>query len=145
MYGNLIIPQAVYAEIVHSGLNEPGALEVREADWIHVYEVSNRPLVEALKLELDPGEAEAIACAIETQANRLLLDERLGRNVAQRLGVRHIGLLGILIEAKRQGVITAVKPRLDKLISQAGFWVGKPLYNRVLEAAEETVDTLHNH
>jgi len=69
----------------------------------HRFRGSHRPLVEALKLEIDPGEAEAIACAIELNAERLLLDERLGRNVSQRLGVQCIGLFGLLIEAKNKG------------------------------------------
>jgi len=60
-------------------------------------QVVNRPLVTALRMELDAGEAEAIALAIELQADLLLLDERRGRAVASRLGLKVIGLLGILI------------------------------------------------
>lgn len=110
---------------------------MRQFDWIAVHEVANRSLVAALRLELDPGEAEAIACALETQANRLLLDERLGRAVATRLGIQPIGVLGVFIEAKRQGILSVVKPQLDALITQAGFWIAKPLYGRVLAAAGE--------
>ena len=137
LYGRIIIPRAVHTEITGAGPCEPGAAEVRQLDWIAVHEVANRSLVAALRLELDPGEAEAIACALETQANRLLLDERLGRAVATRLGIQPIGVLGVLIEAKRQGMLPAVKPPLDALITQAGFWIAKPLYSRVLAAADE--------
>ncbi|MCX7112252.1 MAG: DUF3368 domain-containing protein [Proteobacteria bacterium] len=143
LYGTILIPQAVYDEIVRPDLNEPGSTEVRHSNWIQVHPISNRHLVEALKLELDPGEAEAIGCALEIKADWLLLDERLGRSVAHRMGVRHIGLLGILIEAKRQGLIAAIKPMLDELKTKAGFWIAPPLYARVLEAAGETIGFLN--
>lgn len=90
-----------------------------------------------LELELDPGEAAAIALAIELKADLLLLDERRGRTVASRFGLRFVGLLGVLIEAKQQGYLGAVKPILDDLITRAGFWVSQPLYERVLQAAGE--------
>ena len=86
---------------------------------------------------LDLGEAEAIALAVETQADRVLIDERQGRLVAARLNLRYTGILGVLVEAKSQGLITEVKPLLDALINQAGFWVAKPLYNRVLRFVDE--------
>ena len=90
-----------------------------------------------LSAELDEGEAEAIALAAELNAGLLLMDERKGRIVAARLGIRFIGLLGILIEAKQRDIIPLVKPCVDSLISQAGFWIGKDLYGQVLQAAGE--------
>ena len=53
-----------------------------------------------MRLELDPGEAEAIACAMEANARLLLIDERRGRTVAQRLGLATTGLLGVLLLAE---------------------------------------------
>ena len=66
-----------------------------------------------------------------------MIDERRGRLVAARLNLRYIGILGILVEAKSQGLITEVKPVLDALINNAGFWVGETLYNRVLRQVNE--------
>ncbi|MBV8883807.1 MAG: DUF3368 domain-containing protein, partial [Chroococcidiopsidaceae cyanobacterium CP_BM_RX_35] len=60
-----------------------------------------------------------------------------GRRIAARLNLRYTGVLGILVEAKSQGLIPAVKPLLDALINQAGFWVAEPLYNRALELVKE--------
>ena len=65
------------------------------------------------------------------------MDERKGRNVALRFGLKFIGLLGVLMEAKNKGLIQEVKPLLDALISKAGFWISPQLYNRVLESAGE--------
>lgn len=138
LYGAILIPRAVYDEITRFGPEEPGAAEVQKLEWINVYNVTNRPLVEALELEVDPGEAEAIACTLELNADQLLLDEHIGRAVAKHLGLRVIGLLGVLIKAKREELISSVKPVLDDLILKAGFWISKPLYARVLEAVSET-------
>ena len=67
----------------------------------------------------------------------MLIDERLGRIAAQRLELEFIGLLGVLMEAKQDGLIPAVKPVMDQLIARSRFWIGKPVYRRVLEAAGE--------
>jgi hypothetical protein len=99
--------------------------------------VTSQAIVDALQAELDIGEAEAIALAVEKQANLLLSDERRGRQVATRMGLTYIGLLGVLLEAKRKGFLPEVKPVLDDLLAKAGFWVSPQLYTRVLQAAGE--------
>jgi predicted nucleic acid-binding protein len=138
LYGELIIPVAVWQEIVVKGSGQPGADEVKAADWIKQQDVTNRQLTRALKQELDAGEAEAIALALEIGADLLLMDEHLGREVARHLGLRYIGLIGVLIEAKRKGLITSVKPCLDQLRDIAGFRFSEVLYTRVLQDQEES-------
>jgi predicted nucleic acid-binding protein len=86
---------------------------------------------------LDAGEANAIALALELQADDLLIDERLGRQEALRLGLSIIGILGILLVAKQKSLIPQVQPVMDALISQAGFRVSSQLYQRVLALAQE--------
>jgi predicted nucleic acid-binding protein len=137
LYGRVIIPQAVYHEIVVVGAGQPGATEVEAFDWIESRQVSDRALVASLQLEVDEGEAEAIALAVELDADLLLLDERRGRTVAFRLGLKFIGLLGVLIEAKHRGLVPTVRPILDDLIGKAGFWITRELYDRVLKVAGE--------
>ncbi len=61
------------------------------------------------------------------------MDERLGREVAEHLEVRHIGLIGTLIEAKHQVLIKAIKPGLDALRDLAGFRISEALYSHVLQ------------
>lgn len=137
LYGTVIIPEAVYLELTTPEFPVAGAMEVQTLGWIQTRQVNNRMLVSALQTDLDTGEAEAIALAVELQAEQILIDERRGRIVAASLSLRYTGILGILVEAKSQGLITTVKPLLDALISQAGFWVAEPLYNRLLETADE--------
>ncbi len=137
LYGTVLIPEAVYRELTDPSFPVAGATEVQTLDWIQTRTVSDRPLVKALSNELDVGEAEAIALAVEVQAERVVIDERRGRLLAARMNLRYIGILGILVEAKTQGLIAEVKPLLEALISEAGFWVAEPLYKSVLRLVNE--------
>lgn len=136
LYGHVLIPQRVYDEIV-AGNEQPGAQEIRNYSWIESRSVKDDAVVLALHDALDPGEAEAIALALQEKADLLLLDERRGRAFAAQYGLRFIGILGILIEAKRRHEIPTVKPVMDALIAKAGFWIAPLLYERVLQAAGE--------
>ena len=70
---------------------------------------------------------------MEIEADLLLMDERLGRDTARHFGVRYIGLIGVLVDAKRTGLIRSVKPHLDALRDIAGFRAVDVLYARVLQ------------
>jgi predicted nucleic acid-binding protein len=133
LYGELIIPEAVWREVVIEGAGQPGADEVSASGWIKTMAATNRELEQALKQELDAGEAEAIALATGIEADLLLMDEHLGREVARHLGLRCMGLIGVLVEAKRKGLIPTVKPSLDSLRDMAGFHINDSLYRRVLQ------------
>ena len=133
LYSELTIPEAVWHEVVIEGAGQPGAEGVKAATWIKTQGVTNRQLIRALQQELDAGEAEAIALALEMEAELLLMDEHLGRETARHLGLRYTGLIGVLIEARRKGLINAVKPHLDMLRAMAGFHVSDALYLRVLQ------------
>jgi predicted nucleic acid-binding protein len=133
LYGRLTIPEAVWQEVVIKGAGQPGSDEVKVAAWIKKHVITNSQLVHVLQQELDAGEAESIALALEIKAELLLMDERLGRETAYHLDLRCIGLIGILIEARRKGLISAVKPHLDALRDMAGFRIRDELYLRVLQ------------
>ena len=137
VHGDIIIPDAVFNEITVAGAGEPGAHDVAAATWIKHQPALNAPLVNALCLELDAGEAEAIALAMECRADLILLDERMGRHAAQRMGLTVTGTLGVVIAAKDRGLLASVRPLLDALRANAGFWIGDALYNAALAAVNE--------
>jgi predicted nucleic acid-binding protein len=135
LYGVVVIPPAVRAEVV-AGLVFRG-LSPEVISWLEVRAVNNAKSVQSLLLGLDEGEAEAIVLADELNADLLLMDEQKGRFVAQNLGLHVIGLLGVLLEAKKRGLVPALRPVVDDLIHRAGFWVSSDLYQRLLEIAAE--------
>lgn len=81
----LLVPRAVWQEVVETGVGRPGAKEVASATWITVCDVKDRDMVSVLGLDLDEGEAEAIALSIEQRTKVVLLDEKDARRVARRL------------------------------------------------------------
>jgi predicted nucleic acid-binding protein len=111
-----------------AGLNLPG--------WIEIFPAPPLPAIIAAA-NLDLGEAAAIALCLSQTADALLVDESLGRAVAVRLGLRTIGILGILIEARARTLIPKIAPVLDRLEQEAGFWVAPVLRIRVLHLAKE--------
>lgn len=139
LYKQVIIPEAVYRELADIDPPVPGTLEIQAVSWIEVKQIANRNVVERLQeqVSLDPGESEAIALALELNAELLLIDERRGRAEANRLGLRITGLLGILVEAKRQNLVAAVKPLMDALIATSEFRVSSALYHQILEMVNE--------
>jgi len=137
LYGSITIPQAVYNEMANIGRTVPGALEVQTLRWITTQPVTDLTQVETLQAVLDQGEAEAIVLALELNAKLLIIDEKPGRAIAQQNGINITGVLGVLLEAKQNGLIVAVKPLMDQLINQVEFWVDRQLYKAVLQSAKE--------
>lgn len=137
LYGKVIIPEAVRNELSHMAAQEAGMQNPSNFPWLETRQVKNQFSVNILTVELDLGEAEVIALAMEMKAERVLLDERRARNVARRAGLNVMGLLGVFMEAKHKKMIDEVKPILDGMMQKAGFRVGKELYTRVLKEAGE--------
>jgi uncharacterized protein len=137
LYGTITIPRAVHHEVAIQGIERPGAVEIQTLDWFVCRDVTDPNVVTALEGKLDRGEAEAIALAAELQADLLLMDERLGRTEAARFGLRFVGILGVLIEAKRRGLLQRIEPILDELHHDAGFYMNEALRARVLQESGE--------
>jgi uncharacterized protein len=139
LFRPIIIPNAVYQELLANGSDHPVTQAIQTSDWLEVRFVIDQQQVEILERDrnLDPGEANAIVLAIELQANQLLIDERLGRLEAKRQGLRITGILGVLLAAKNQAILLEVRPVMNALIQQANFRVSPQLYNEVLKLAGE--------
>lgn len=140
LYGRVTIPQAVYNEMVCVGKDVPGTVEVQTLSWIQTIAVINYQQVIEIQAKQDSinlGETEAIILSLELKADLLLMDERLGRAVATSYGLNVAGLLGVLLLAKKQGLIPAIKPLIDQLIATADFRVSQKLYTTILQSADE--------
>lgn len=133
----VLVPPAVWKEVVEHGEGRPGAHEVAGVNWITVCNVKSREIVQLLEMELDEGEAEAVVLAHEIGAEVVLLDERDARRAAKKLGLRVLGTLGILIWAKRVGKLPSLREALDALQNQARFRISRALYERALREVGE--------
>jgi uncharacterized protein len=137
LFGEIVIPKAVFQEIVIDGAGESGADEIQSATWIRVVKSKNRVLLKKISNSLDAGESEAIVIDIELKADYLLMDERLGRQIANDYGIKLLGVLGILLRAKNVQLIQSVSELMDKLRDEAGFFIHQNLYKQVKELAGE--------
>ena len=138
LYGQVIVPPAVHAELA-LGSNRPGAMALAatlEAGWVVVQPTTDTSAVSEVARHLDRGEAEAIALAEQRSARFLLIDDAKGRRIARQRGVRMVGVAGVLLAAKSQGMLGAVAPVLDAL-SRAGYRLSPRLVAGVLARAGE--------
>jgi predicted nucleic acid-binding protein len=106
-------------------------------EWIEILPAPKSFPAEVVQAELDAGEAAAIALFLKQKAEALLIDESLGREVANKLGIRTIGIVRILIEAHDRKLIFSVKILLDRLETEANFWISRELRLQVLQLAGE--------
>ena len=121
LFGKIMIPKAVFLELEKLEVINISIEFIRKQTWIIIAEVENRSIVEILQLNLDNGEAEAIALAKEKNTSLLIIDELKGRHYAKQLKINIIGLVGILLQAKEEGIVNSVKDILEELKAKAGF------------------------
>lgn len=142
-YGTVLIPPAVFREVVTEGGTRWPARMVAQAvseGWI---QIASDALPEAANLRQDgklhAGEAEAIALL---QARRsdgvLVMDEAYGRSEGRRRGLVVTGILGILLRAKREGLIVSLRVEMERLRRESGFFLHEELVQQILELAGET-------
>src|SRR6266581_1326882 len=138
LYGEIIIPEAVYREVTIAGRGMPGSAEISRALWIKRQSVKDRKSAEELlsRARLDDGESEAIVLATEINAALLLLDDREARKYAKQQQLPVSGTLGVLLAAKGHGLISSVRPALDNLLT-AGFHLAPFEYRNALRKAGE--------
>ncbi len=127
LFGRVIIPPAVRRELGPSRLPE----------WIVERALTHPIDRRVLAARLDPGEREAIALALELGAGRLLLDDRAGRRLARALGLRIAGTAGLLLTAKRAGLLPEVRSDLEALRA-SGFRLSAGVVEAILVEAGET-------
>jgi predicted nucleic acid-binding protein len=129
LYGEVLIPEAVRDELLVFFPTVP--------EFLHCRHVSDAGEVKRLCGELDLGEAEAIALAREMRADVLLIDELGGRRIAKREGIPIIGLMGVLANAKIEGLVVSIRPLIEKLENEADFRFSTELKQDTLRLANE--------
>ena len=104
--------------------------------WVSIQSATNHRYSELLAIEVDKGEASAIGLALEIDNALLILDDQKARKLAERLSLNYTGTLGILLKAKGLGILSAIRPLLQK-IQQTNFRFSDKVLNDILQAADE--------
>lgn len=137
LFGEVWVPPAVAAEFSRLAGDRPRFQGLVLPGWVRIspaVEVS--PEVRACP-DLDSGETEALSLALEMHADAVLMDEAAGRRAATLLKVPFVGVAGILIRARAQGLIPVVRPLLERLRDEAGFWLHPRFEAEVLRLVGE--------
>ncbi|MDQ2086073.1 DUF3368 domain-containing protein [Herbivorax sp. ANBcel31] len=129
MYGEIILPEAVFKELTNNPSMSREAKIVKESSFLKVKKIENEFAVKLLQkqLNLGAGESEAIVLADILKADLLIIDERKARGIAKNMEINISGTLGILVEAKRQKKVGKLKSLLDCLLSN-NIRISKKLY-----------------
>jgi len=136
LFGEVLVSGKVRDEVEAGGTTGAGANLFADAPWIRVIHLTDPPdpLLETL---LDQGEAETIALALQSSAALILMDERKGRKIARSIyGLAVIGTGRLLTEAKKAGLIPAVRPLIDQMRGH-GYWLSDKIVTEILRQAGE--------
>ena len=135
LFKNVIIPQAVYNELISNPKYTNEAVIIFNTSYISIKKVENRQQVDELRNNsgLDIGESEAIAYSKMVNADLLLMDEQKGRSVAKQLGLSITGTIGILIQAFNENLISK-EEILESItiLKESGRYISESLYNRLI-------------
>ncbi|MDY0096661.1 MAG: DUF3368 domain-containing protein [Candidatus Vecturithrix sp.] len=138
LFGTIKLPQEVFRELVEKGEGKTGADAVKDADWIDVSAVEDQREVALLLTTLEKGEAETLVLAKECHADLMLVDEEKARKSAVLAGFEVMGLLGLLLLAKKRGFLSEIRPCIEEL-QQKQFRISAKIIKRVLTEAGEKV------
>ena len=105
-------------------------------NWVEVVSISDKAKQELLEMQVDKGEASAIALALESENSLLIIDDYKARKLAHNLKLNHTGTIGVVIAAKQEGIISSIKPILKK-IKETNFRISADLELNALIQAKE--------
>lgn len=136
LYGNITIPQAVFDEV--TAKPDSACLQIKEnLDWIFVEKIKDVADRKMYKAKLHAGEVDVMILAQESpQADLVIIDDNAAKKTAKYLGLTVTGTLGVLLKAKKSGIIFSVKDAINKLQAN-GFYIDSKIVKLVLNQAEE--------
>jgi uncharacterized protein len=137
LYHRVLIPSRVALEFENLAGTMPRFSGLVLPEWIGVVPDPVPLPNKIMQANLDAGEAAAIALCLNEKADAILMDEALGRMVAEQLGLRVIGILGVLVQSRHQGLLLKVQDVLNQLEKDANFWMSPHLRARVLRSVGE--------
>ena len=136
LFEEVLIPEAVYRELTTNTLFENEAKIVKTSSFLKTSSVQNRKSLQLLQAVsgLDDGESEAIILADELKSDVLIMDERKGRKVAEKLGIKITGTVGVLLQSYSENMISSdeIKTYLDQL-KNSNIRLSESLIQKALE------------
>lgn len=131
----LFIPQAVVEEIEKFGPSDPAALAIKQMNWLQVVEAGQASAI-IEHWDLGPGETAVLNWAYTHLGTTAIMDDLAARRCANSLKIPVRGTLGLILIAKRRGIIPAARPILEQL-RDSGMYISDTVLNRALNTVGE--------
>ena len=136
LYGEIIIPKAVYRELSAKTESICKKAVDRSLEWIRVENIKNQMAKTMYKTQLHDGEVEVMILSKEIAADVVIIDDANAKKHAKYLGLPVTGTLGVLIKAKREGLINELKPILYQM-TENGIYISQSLIELCLKQVGE--------
>jgi predicted nucleic acid-binding protein len=135
LFHNIYVPQAVISEVADVDYEDEPVSGIIDAGWAKQAFIDFIP-TDISSWDLGAGESEVLTFAFKNPGFHAIIDDKAARRCAKTIGVKTLGTGGLLILAKRRGLIKTVASGLDKL-RQSGLWLSDELRNLLLKEAGE--------
>lgn len=123
LFSEIIVPDSVYQEIMAKGIIDSVSRELLSSKWIkQVKDITIQPSVASW--DLGEGEGAVLSFTLNNPEYWAVIDDREARRCADSLGCRYTGTIGIILLAKKRGIISSVSENLEQL-QKAGLWLSK--------------------
>ena len=133
IFGRIYLAQEVVEECAAGG--EILVPDLTDLPWVEVVQ-STQPTLPSLLLELDRGELHTIDMAKKLKADWVIIDERIGRNLAEYVGLNVVGTLGVLLKAKQLGHIPSFSDAVAAMLAN-GIHYHPALVAKLINHADE--------
>jgi predicted nucleic acid-binding protein len=134
LFGDIVVPEMVWQEVAVGGQDDPAAQALAHTPWLHRVAIDVSPRIAVWNL--DDGESSVLTFALRQLDYRAVIDDQAARRCARTLGIRTLGTGGVLVLAKRRGLIESVEMRLRRL-RDAGLWLSDEVLGLLLKEAGE--------
>ena len=131
LFGGIVIPAEVWKEVVERGKGKAGSEAIEKAKWIKVQDVGDDLSVEVLCRNIDRGEAEAIILAKRINADILILDEKIAREIAMAVGLKVVGSLALIYEGIKRGIVDQTLAEIIKKMRERNIWISDEVIEEI--------------
>jgi len=128
LFPDLVVPEAVWEEVVNHPPDDPATQGLPKSHWVR--KVATQPNINVFAWGLGAGETAVLSFAQNNRDYTAIIDDRAARRCARVLGVAFMGTAGVLVLAKRRGLIDSVEKSLRRL-QRAGLWLSEELIVRL--------------
>ncbi|MGK7922593.1 MAG: DUF3368 domain-containing protein [Trichodesmium sp.] len=136
LFDEILVPEAVWDEVTAGSKNDIAATELVKVSWARRIEVASIS-PEVLAWDLGKGESAVLGLALKQPDFAVIIDDRAARRCAQSMGIASMGTAGVILLAKKRGLIPLASPGIQAL-QDVGLWLSDPLIHLLQQQAGES-------